>query len=51
VELPAPVRLRRRGQFQFAFNYGAEPWPAPFAGAPLIGGREVAPRGFSVWRG
>ena len=50
ARLPEPVRLRRRGEFTFAFNYGAEPWVAPFGGEALLGGREVAPRGVSVWR-
>ena len=30
--------LRRRGALIFAFNYGVEPWPAPFAAAPILGG-------------
>ena len=50
IELPAEVRLRRRGDLTFAFNYGETPWPAPFAGEPLVGAQTVAPRGFSVWR-
>ena len=50
IELPAEVRLRRRGDLAFAFNYGETPWPAPFGGEPLIGAKSVAPRGFAVWR-
>ena len=50
IELPAAVRLRRRGDLTFAFNYGDAPWPAPFGAEPLIGALSVAPRGFSVWR-
>jgi beta-galactosidase len=50
IELPAEVRLRRRGDLTFAFNYGETPWPAPFGGEPLIGAPRVVPRGFSVWR-
>src|SRR5208337_3419632 len=50
IDLPEEARLRRRGDLTFAFNYGETPWPAPFAGDPLIGARNVAPRGFSVWR-
>ena len=48
--LPAEVRLRRRGDLTFAFNYGETPWLAPFGGEPLIGTLSVAPRGFTVWR-
>ncbi len=50
IELPAAVRLRRRGDFTFAFNYGETSWRAPFGGEPLVGDACVAPRSFSVWR-
>jgi beta-galactosidase len=50
IELPAAVRLRRRGDFTFAFNYGETSWLAPFGGEPLVGDAYVAPRSFSVWR-
>ena len=50
VDLPEAVRLRRRGDLLFAFNYGAEPWAAPFADQPILGESSVAPRGYSVWR-
>jgi beta-galactosidase GanA len=50
IELPAEVRLRRRGDLTFAFNYGETPWRAPFRDEPLLGGLEVMPRNFSVWR-
>ncbi len=51
IDLPEEVRLRRRGDLAFAFNYGDAPWVAPFGGEPIIGAQSVAPRGFSVWRG
>ena len=50
IELPEGVRLRRRGDLIFAFNYAETSWPAPFGGEPLIGDACVAPRSFSVWR-
>jgi beta-galactosidase len=50
IELPAEVRLRRRGNLTFAFNYAETSWTAPFGGEPLIGEASVAPRSFSVWR-
>jgi hypothetical protein len=50
IELPAEVRLRRRGDLTFAFNYGETSWRAPFSAEPLIGDVCVAPRSFSVWR-
>ena len=51
VMLPEGVRLRRRGDVVFAFNTGAEAWPAPFAETPVLGESRVAPRGYSAWRG
>jgi beta-galactosidase len=51
LELPEGVRLRRRGDLLFAFNYGPDPWRAPFSPSPLFGEVEVRPRDFSVWRG
>ena len=48
--LPPTVRMRRRGALTFAFNYGVEPWDAPFASPPLYGDKRVAARGFAVWR-
>ena len=50
IELPAEVRLRRRGDLTFAFNYGETPWRAPCSGQPLLGEPEVIPRNFTVWR-
>ena len=50
MELPAEVRLRRRGDLTFAFNYGKTPWRAPFGDEPLLGEPEVIPRNFTVWR-
>jgi len=49
VSLPEGVRLRRRGDLVFAFNYGVEPWPSPFTAAPILGDAVVAPRSYSVW--
>jgi len=50
TELPAEVRLRRRGDLTFAFNYGETRWRAPFSDEPLLGEPEVIPRNFTVWR-
>jgi beta-galactosidase len=50
IELPTEVRLRRRGDLIFAFNYGGTPWRAPFSGELLLGEAEVTPRNFTVWR-
>src|SRR5574337_1310626 len=50
VELPPHARLRRRGNFIFAFNAGESSWRAPFAGAPALGEAEIPARSFAVWR-
>jgi len=51
IELPAHVRLRRRGELTFAFNYGGASWRAPFSGAPVLGQANIGPRSFAVFRG
>ena len=50
IELPDAVRLRRRGNLVFAFNYGETPWQAPFRQTPFQGASAVEPRGHAVWR-
>ena len=50
IELPDAVRLRRRGDLLFAFNYGPDPWQAPFLGTPVIGSATVPAHSYSVWR-
>ena len=50
IELPTEVRLRRRGDLIFAFNYGRTSWRAPFSDKPLLGELKVMPRNFTVWR-
>ena len=50
-ELPPDVRLRRRGDLTFFFNYGREAWRAPDGdGRFLLGGPDVAPRAYAVRR-
>jgi beta-galactosidase len=52
TELPDEVRLRRRGDLTFAFNYGDTEWtaPVPDTGRYLLGGPVVAPQGVACWR-
>ena len=50
MDLPAGVRMRRRGDLTFAFNYGTEAWTAPAAGGFVLGGATVPPQGVSAWR-
>jgi beta-galactosidase len=50
VLLPPGLRVRRRGQYLWAFNYGQEPAeiPGALAGKPVIGTRRLAPAGVAV---
>ncbi len=50
IPLPETIRLRRRGDFTFAFNYGDAPWTAPALGTLVMGAQMVAPQGLSIWR-
>ena len=48
-ELPDGIRLRRRGDLAFAFNYGDEDWQAPTIGT-VLGDPLVRPQDLAVWR-
>jgi beta-galactosidase len=48
--LPEPVRLRRRGELAFAFNYGPDSWACPAADRVLGSGPALAPRDVACWR-
>lgn len=55
LEILAPLgdlRLRRRGQVRFAFNYGPGPVtvPLPDGVRPLLGGRQLAAAGVAAWQ-
>jgi len=50
MDLPPGVRLRRRGDLTFAFNYGPEPWTAPDTGSLVLGDRVLPPQGIAVWK-
>ncbi len=49
--LPEGLRLRRRGPWTFAFNYGPIPQPAPvpLGARYVMGGPVVAPYNLSIW--
>lgn len=50
MELPPAIRLRRRGDLTFVFNYGDQAWSSPVDGKLLIGAQEVGPQSLSVWK-
>jgi beta-galactosidase len=49
LDLPEGVRIRRRGDLTFAFNYGDVPWQPPVARGFLLGGPTVDPQGVAAW--
>jgi beta-galactosidase len=51
--LPGGLRIRRRGNLTFAFNFGREPMdaPAPEDAGFVLGGRRMEGAGVSAWRG
>lgn len=51
TDLPEGIRLRRRGDWVFAFNYSEEEWVVPADPASIIlGGPVLLPSGVAVWR-
>jgi beta-galactosidase len=52
VRLPAGVRLRKRGELTFAFNFTGtvKQVPVPLATEFLLGEADIVPYGISVWR-
>ena len=49
-ELPADIRVRRRGALSFYFNYGRVDWRLPDDGELLLGSRDLPPAEFAVLR-
>jgi beta-galactosidase len=52
IGLDDGLRLRRRGNLQFAFNYGPNPVqvPAPEQAGFILGGANIAPGDVAAWR-
>lgn len=51
LKLPPHIRLRRRGNLVFAFNYGPKAWALPKGVKPLIGKSQLSAQDFAVWKG
>jgi beta-galactosidase len=47
--LPPHIRLRRRGNVTFAFNYGGKSWTAPVNGKLVLGSKVVKPQDLCAW--
>jgi beta-galactosidase len=50
LDVPADVRIRRRGNLTFAFNYGSKSWTIPVTGDFLLGDNVLKPQDVAVWR-
>ncbi len=48
LPLPEGVRLRRRGNLLFAFNYGNEPWKLTAGTTVVLGKREIQPQQVTI---
>ncbi|KQW27985.1 beta-galactosidase [Rhizobium sp. Root274] len=50
--LPVPdyIRIRRRGDLTFAFNYGTENWALPAGSKPVLGEALLEPQAVAAWR-
>lgn len=51
VSLPDGVRLRRRGPYRFAFNYGGTPYQLPDKANArfVVGGPAIGPQDCAIW--
>ncbi len=51
IDLPDGVRLRRRGNLTFAFNYGPGTWSVPVEPSRvMVGASRILPQSLAVWR-
>lgn len=50
MNVPDDVRIRRRGQLLFAFNYGSTAWTLPMAGEVVMGARNLQPQEVAILR-
>jgi beta-galactosidase len=50
VKLPAHIRLRKRGDLMFAFNYGNTAWMARAGTKMVLGKRSIAPQSLGIWK-
>jgi beta-galactosidase len=48
--VPEAIRLRRRGAWTFAFNYGDTPWAVPDGAHMILGDRVVAPSDLAIYQ-
>ena len=49
TKLPPHIRLRKRGPWTFAFNYGPKSWKLPKGIKPMLGKSVINAQDFAVW--
>ena len=47
--LPSHIRIRKRGDLTFAFNYGTQKWNAPSGQKLLLGKKTIDPQSIAIW--
>lgn len=50
LSVPDFIRIRRRGNMVFAFNYGTRDWTLPEGAVPVLGETVLRPQGVAAWR-
>ena len=48
--LPDHIRIRRRGNLNFAFNYGTKSWAVPTKAELLLGDKFLKPQAVAIWK-
>jgi beta-galactosidase len=50
LALPPHIRVRQRGDYLFAFNYGTRNWALPTGVKPVLGKKVLEPQAVAAWR-
>ena len=50
LALPPHIRVRQRGGYSFAFNYGTKNWALPTKAKPVLGKNNLEPQEIAIWR-
>jgi beta-galactosidase len=49
TKLPEHIRLRKRGNLMFAFNYGTKSWKVPTGKKLVLGLAVLKPQAIAAW--
>ncbi len=50
LALPPYIRVRQRGDYSFAFNYGTKNWALPTNAKTVLGKKTLEPQAIAIWR-